>query len=86
LSPAFLDFSPFWGPAEFALAIFANFIGPRQGDVSVLKHFEGIAHFDQLLIRAAIRMLLVMSVINDLDDWETCSEKKAAEMIIRKYS
>ncbi|MEM7033697.1 MAG: aminoglycoside phosphotransferase family protein [Chloroflexota bacterium] len=82
LPPAFIDFSPFWAPPEFAVAIFANFIGPRQGDISVLKDFSEIKHFDQLLIRASIRMLLVMSELDALDDWENCSEKKAAEMVI----
>ncbi len=80
--PAFLDFSPFWRPPEFALAIFANFIGPRRGDGSVLKHFEGIRAFDQMLVRAGIRMLLVMSVMGDLEDWERCSEREAAQIII----
>lgn len=82
LSPAFLDFSPFWAPADFALAIFANWIGPRRGDASVLQHFAHIPDFDQLLTRAALRMLLVMVVFGDLDDWETCSEKRAAEIVI----
>lgn len=82
LPPAILDFSPFWGPPDFALAIFANFIGPRRGDASVLHHFETIPAFAQLLLRAGIRMLLVMAVINHLEDWETCSEKRAAELIV----
>lgn len=80
--PALIDFSPFWGPPEFALAIFANWIGPRRGNVSVLQHFQGIEHFDQILLRASIRMLLVMSVINELNDWEKCLEKTAAEIVI----
>jgi hypothetical protein len=82
LSPGFIDLAPFWAPAEFALAIFANWIGPRRGDVMVLRHFEGIKNFKQLLIRAAIRMLLVMAVIDKLDAWETSSEKRAAELVI----
>jgi hypothetical protein len=82
LPPAFLDLSPFWAPAEFALAIFANWIGPRRGDSAALQHFEHITDFKQLLIRAAIRMLLVMAVIDDLADWETASEKHAAELVI----
>ena len=82
LPPAFLDLSPFWRPPEFALAIFANFIGPRRGDGTVLRHFAGIKAFDQMLIRAGIRMLLVMSVIDDLEDWKTSSERQAAQIII----
>ncbi len=47
LAPAFLDMSPFWGPPEFAAAIFANFAGPRRGDASLLRYFEAIPGFDQ---------------------------------------
>jgi hypothetical protein len=80
--PGFLDFSPFWAPAEFALAIFANWIGPRRGDSSVLGQFGHIPNFAQLLIRAALRMLLVMVVIDKLEDWDSSSEKRAAELVI----
>jgi hypothetical protein len=83
LPPAFLDLSPFWAPPEFALAMFANWIGPRQGDIALLSHFAALPDFRQLLIRAAIRMLLVMAVINHLDDWETSTEKRAAELVIQ---
>jgi len=83
LPPAFLDLSPFWAPPEFALAMFANWIGPRRGDIAVLRHFAAMQDFRQLLIRAAIRMLLVMAVIDDLGDWETSSEKRAAELVVQ---
>ena len=82
LPPAFLDLSPFWRPVEFALGMYANWVGPRQGDISVLKYFQHIQAFDQMLLRASIRMLLVMHVFGDVKDWETCSEKKAAELVI----
>jgi hypothetical protein len=58
-APALLDFAPFWAPPAFALAIFANFIGPRQGDITVLAPCAAMPGFTQLLIRAGIRMLLV---------------------------
>jgi hypothetical protein len=82
LPPAFIDLSPFWRPADFALAIYANWIGPRRGDLAVLRHFDGVPAFDQLLVRASIRMLLVMSALGRLGDWETCSEKRAAELVM----
>ncbi len=82
LTPAFIDLSPFWRPVEFALGMFANWIGPRQGDASALDYFQDIREFDQMLVRAGIRMLLIMSVLDKLEDWETCSEKRAAEIII----
>jgi len=82
LPPAFLDLAPFWRPVEFALGMYANWVGPRQGDISVLKYFQHIQAFDQMLLRASIRMLLVMHVLGDLENWETCSEKQAAELVI----
>lgn len=82
LPPAFIDLSPFWRPVEFALGMYANWVGLRQSDLSVLKYFQHIKAFDQMLIRASIRMLLVMHVLGDLEDWGTCSEKKAAELVI----
>ena len=82
LPPAFLDLAPFWRPVEFALVMYANWVGPRQSDVSVLKYFQHIQAFDQMLLRASIRMLLVMHVLGDLADWETCSEKQAAELVL----
>ena len=82
LAPALVDFTPFWAPADFATAIFANFLGPRRGDVSVLRHFEGIPHFRQLLLRAAVRMLLIVSELRGVEGWERAPEKRAAELVL----
>jgi len=83
LPPAFVDLAPFWRPAEFALALFANWIGPRQRDASVLRHFAEVRHFNQLLIRAGIRMLLIMT---RLDHFESRPEAGAAQMILEHVS
>lgn len=80
LSPGFIDLTPFWAPADFGLAMFANWIGPRLGDASVLCHFEDVPHFDQLLLRAAIRMLLVVSELGGVAEWE--SERRAVEIVL----
>lgn len=80
LLPGVIDFSPFWGPPEFSLAILANFAGPRRGSTAPLAYFRRVNQFNQLLIRAALRMLWVVSVFNGLDDWT--SEKLAAELVI----
>jgi hypothetical protein len=82
LPPAILDFTPFWGPPEFALATFAMFSGPRRFDMAPLRYFEDIPHFDQLLVRAAIRMLLVVAALNGLDGWAESEEKWSAEHVI----
>lgn len=82
LPPGFIDLTPFWAPVDFALAMFANWIGQRLSDASVLRHFDDVAHFDQLLIRAAIRMLLVVSELSGVDGWNTSPEKKATEIVL----
>jgi Ser/Thr protein kinase RdoA (MazF antagonist) len=79
-SPGFIDFTPFWAPVDFAIAIFANFIGPRKNDASVLPYFDDIPHFDQLLLRAAIRMLLVVSELGGVNECQT--ERRAAEIVL----
>jgi len=82
LPPGFIDLTPFWAPVDFALAMFANWIGPRRNDPSVLRHFEGIPHFDQLLLRAAIRMLLIVSELGGVEEWEWVSERRATEIVL----
>ena len=77
-----IDLTPFWAPVDFALAMFANWIGPRRGDGSILRFFEDIPCFDQLLLRAAIRMLLVVSHLEGVEGWEDSSEKKAAQIVL----
>ena len=83
--PAFLDMAPFWGPVELAVAIFANFLGPRRGNSAVLQQFACIPDFDQMLVRAGIRMLIVVSEQSDqgMEDWDQTSEYEAAHIIIR---
>jgi hypothetical protein len=80
--PGFIDFTPFWAPVDFAVAMFGNWIGPRQGNVSVLRHFEHIPHFEQLLFRAAVRMLLIVSELEGVAGWEGAPEKRAAELVL----
>ena len=82
----FIDLTPFWAPVDFALAMFANWIGPRRGYPSILKHFEDIPHFEQLLIRASIRMLMVVSYLNGVEKWEDSPENMAAELVLEYVS
>lgn len=37
-------FTPFWAPLEFAVAMFAHWIGPRLGDTTVLGVFANEPH------------------------------------------
>ena len=82
LPVGFVDLTPFWAPVDFALAMFANWMGPRLGDVAVLRYFEDVPYFEQLLLRAAIRMLLVVSHLEGVEGWETSSEKRAAQIVL----
>lgn len=58
LPPAIIDFTPYWRPADFGLAVAAYWLGPYVGDAAVLRQFAAVPQFDQLLVRAALRMLL----------------------------
>jgi hypothetical protein len=80
--PGFIDFTPYWAPADFALAMLANWLGPRQGNVTILGCSEGIPHFYQLLLRAAVRMLLIVSELDGVKGWERAPEKRAAELVL----
>lgn len=59
LPPALIDMTPYWRPAEFALAVLAFWIGPYRGRAEILPHFAPIAAFDQMLIRMALRTIFV---------------------------
>jgi uncharacterized protein (TIGR02569 family) len=59
IPPAIIDMTPYWRPAEFALAVFAYWVGPYRGDTSILSAFAHIREFDQMLIRAGLRMILI---------------------------
>ena len=59
LPPAIIDFAPYWRPAEFALAVTALWLCGYQGHVEAFPAFEQVREFDQLLLRALIRTLLV---------------------------
>ncbi len=80
LPPGFIDITPVWAPVDFTVAMFANWLGPRRGDVSRLRYFEHVPHFDQLLLRAAIRMLLIVSELHGVDEWR--EEQRAAELVL----
>ncbi len=68
LPPAIIDIAPYWRPVGFAHAVAAFWFGPYRADRSVLTHFAHIPQFDQLLVRAAARMLLVKAELRAFDD------------------
>jgi hypothetical protein len=68
LPPGIIDIAPYWRPAGFALAVFAYWIGPWRNRPDLLDHFAHVDQFDQLLVRAGLRMLLYMSESGQLTD------------------
>jgi uncharacterized protein (TIGR02569 family) len=81
-SPGIIDIAPYWRPAGFALAVFAYWIGPWRNRPDLLAHFAYVEQFDQLLIRAGIRMLLIMSEFGRLTDIERYT--RATRMILER--
>lgn len=59
MPPALIDMTPYWRPAEFALAVLAFWIGPYRGNVDVLSQFAETPAFDQMLIRMGLRTIFV---------------------------
>ena len=80
--PAIIDMTPYWRPAGFASAIAAYWLGPFRGDETILAHFEHIEGFDQLLVRAALRMLLTFRDPANVGD---ISREVAANEVIRGW-
>jgi hypothetical protein len=79
LPPAIIDMATYWRPSEFALAVSAFWLGPYRGDASVLRHYEHAREFDQLLLRALIRSLLVMDGFGNVG--ELPSYRAAIEIV-----
>lgn len=79
LPPAIIDIAPYWRAPEFALAIYAYWIGPWRSHKERLQYFKDIPNFKQMLVRAAIRMLLIQSEFNKFPDLE--KHRQAAKII-----
>lgn len=77
--PGIIDIAPYWRSADFGLAIYAYWICAYRDRSELLAHFTDIPNFKQHLIRAGIRMLLIMSEFNKVEEIE--KYKKATEII-----
>jgi len=77
-----IDLAPYWGSADFALAMFANWVGPRRGRVNLLAYFADVPEFPQLLLRASIRMLLVIVELGHDQASDIGSERRAARLVL----
>lgn len=79
LPPAIIDIAPYWRPPEFALAVYAYWIACYRNDPDLLNYFSEVREFKQMLVRAGIRMLLIMSEFNKVH--ELGKYKRATEII-----
>jgi hypothetical protein len=83
VAPGIIDISPYWRPIEFALAVYAYWIGPFKDDFEVLKYFEDIEYFDQMMFRAALRMILIQQEFGRSES--ALKEIAVAEKILSHY-
>jgi uncharacterized protein (TIGR02569 family) len=81
-APGFIDFSPYWRPAEFAVAVAAYWLGPYQGNIAVLRHFSQVRELEQMLVRVAMRQLLRLVQTNTL---EWAEEFAQAANVVAKF-
>jgi len=70
VAPGIIDMTPYWRPSGYAAAVAARWLGPYRGDAAVLEHFAHVPHFPQLLVRAALRMLLTFRDLKNVGDVE----------------
>jgi hypothetical protein len=84
LPPGIIDMAPYWRPAEFALAVFAYWIGPWRNRPDLLAYFSHVEQLGQLLIRAGLRMLLFMSESGRLMDMDRYT--RATQLILERNS
>jgi uncharacterized protein (TIGR02569 family) len=81
--PGIIDIAPYWRPVGFALAVFAYWIGAWRPQPELLTQFAHVEQFDQLLIRAGIRMLLIMSEFGRLTDMGRYT--RATRLILERH-
>ncbi len=62
--------APYWRPAGFALAVMAFWLLYDQPSQDVLHPFAHVEAFDQLLVRAALRMLLTADAFGTTEHME----------------
>jgi hypothetical protein len=69
LPPAVIDVAPYWRPPGLALAIAAYWLGPWRGE-DVAPCFAQGRHFDQLLVRAGLRMLYSAALFGHVCEYD----------------
>ncbi len=58
-TPAIIDFSPYWRPAEFSFAVLiVDALVWERATQSIFEEFSDVRHINQLLLRAELRRIL----------------------------
>lgn len=72
LAPAVIDFTPYWRPAGFALAVvIVDAVAWEGAPVSIVDHVQHVKQLDQLIARAAIyRLVTADRTARNRDDIE----------------
>jgi len=84
LSPAIIDFSPYWRPSGFAVGVVvADAIVWGGALSSLIETVTGIDGFDQLLARAELRRIIELDAANRLWGWDTIDEIDAHLPLVR---
>jgi hypothetical protein len=84
LPPAIIDIAPYWHPPEFSLAVYAYWISAYKDEPELLDNFKDVKEFNQMLVRAGIRMLLIMSEFNKVSELDKYN--RATEIILQRIS
>lgn len=75
VSPAVIDFSPYWRPVEFAIGVIvADAIVWGGADESLMGAGEGFGNFYQHLARAELRRVVELEVLHSIYGWDMIRE------------
>ena len=87
LSPAIIDFSPYWRPVEFAIAvIIADAIVWGGADESLIEAGSNLNDFHQYLARAELRRVIELDTLHQMYGWNMLEQIDAHLPLIRAIS
>lgn len=83
LSPAVIDFSPYWRPAEYATAIIiVDALVWEHADDSILHELENKVDYNQLLVRAALWRIKTTEEFSKLNQSDPTKEIESYRHLI----
>ena len=73
--PAIIDFSPYWRPRDFSLAVLiVDGLVWEGATLSIFEEFSDLVHLNQLLLRAELRRILELDGLNRMHGRDCLSE------------